>query len=179
MNSDNQKHSITQYFNKMHEKAKIKNKIDLLLISIEALDQYLWNNIFSSKYKDKINEGTIMFKIRCNNLNIHPKYNQKCEFRHATNSMSRIYEAITNQSIQNTAQIILTSYIKNKPCKLTSQYIRRFGYIYKKTQSFYIDLSYNTYSSIKEKAIINLYIFNKISQEEGFYGLIKYLDLNK
>lgn len=156
---------------------QLKNKIDTLLISIEALDIYSSEYISKKEFNISYNEKIVISKIRFGNYNRHPKYNKQCEFEDSIKAIYSINNSMTNLYIQNTIEIILNNYSNNLLCNLTQQYIKRYIYIYIKTQNHYNNLSNCINTKIKDIAISNLYILNKINTNDGIYKLIRYLNL--
>ena len=161
----------------LDHKKKIKHKIDLLLMSLEAIDPYALESTYQKNCLTISNKLRNIFKIRCGNYNRHPKYNTLCFFDENIKTISYIHCLIKDPYIQNITEIILNNYTNSFSCTLTEQYIKRFTYLYKKTQNYYNNLSGYTNINVSEKAIINLYIINIINKKTGIYNLIKYIDL--
>nr|YP_009296299.1 hypothetical protein Sebd_147 [Sebdenia flabellata]AOM65234.1 hypothetical protein Sebd_147 [Sebdenia flabellata] len=118
-----------------------------------------------------------LFKIRSNNYYRHPNNRYICKFEDSINTIYTLQYLLNNSFIQNIILTILDNDSKNIKSKLNTQYIRRFKYIYMKTQNYYNTISTGTNLHIKELAIINLYVMSKIQAQTGIYWLVKYLYL--
>nr|QCI09080.1 hypothetical protein [Inkyuleea mariana] len=161
----------------MLKKLSFKHKIDLLLISIEALDIYaseqLENNLLNSimiYHKEK-------FLIRSGNFIRNPDNNSLCNFIHSITFLYNINNLINYDFLKKTAISILNNYNSRIEPKLTKKYINKFIYIHNRTQSYYNVYSYYKNLDLIEIAIINLYIISQITQKTGLYLLIKFLCL--
>lgn len=82
---------------------------------------------------------------------------------------------ISNLFVQNIAFNILNTYYQNPTSIINQQYIKRFEYIYNKTQNHYSIYSYYININLTEIAIINLYIISQIKTKQGIYLMLKYL----
>nr|YP_009295889.1 hypothetical protein Schim_143 [Schimmelmannia schousboei]AOM64824.1 hypothetical protein Schim_143 [Schimmelmannia schousboei] len=146
--------------------------MDLLLISIEALDIYTFEQNFSSMRQFTHNE---IFIIRSGNLIRHPDHNSLLKFNYIIILLYAVYRLINTQFIQNTAVHILNNYYLNNSTELTQQYINKFTYIHNRTQNYYNKNSYYDNLDLIEMAMINLYVISKMTYKTSLYFLIKYL----
>lgn len=155
----------------MNKKLNLKKRIDLILITIEALDLYALENI---QKKDICNHHSISL-IRFGNYLRHADKNSPLKFKQYIISIQICYNLISQYCLQNLALEILNDACSQIRSKMTLQYIHRFIYLYNQTQDYY-----NTYSryddlNINNIAITNLYIISQINNKYGIYYLIKYL----
>lgn len=158
----------------MHNKIKFKHKLDLLLISIEALNLYKSKNI----YNQTINTTKLyqdIFFIRSGNYIRNINNNLLFNLHQTITIIYRIYIYSKQMYLQEIVKRILNNYCNSINNTIELQYYNRFNYIYKKTQNYHNHYSYYKQAKIEQLAIINLYIINKINNNYGFYFLIKYL----
>uniref|UniRef100_UPI003001E23D hypothetical protein n=1 Tax=Anunuuluaehu liula TaxID=3049639 RepID=UPI003001E23D len=153
----------------MYKKLNLKKRIDLILIAIESLDLYALENT----HKKYILYNILL--IRFGNYIRHADTNSSLEFKQYIKGIQICYSLITQSCLNNLASEILYNVCNQIQPQLTSQYIKRFKYIYNQTQDYY-----NTYSeyndlNIYNIAIVNLYIISRINNKYGIYYLIKYL----
>jgi len=161
--------------------------MDLILISLEALDLYASDqlNKLIPNYIQKSNKNISL--IRTGNYIRHPSHFAICNFKDTIQLIYSIYKLINKAFIQQTILHILEDYSYQKYrdfhsqinlSNLTKQYLHRFQYIYNKTQNLYNADHHNSTANINKIAITNLYIFKQIQSKCGIYLLIKYLYLN-
>nr|YP_009397944.1 hypothetical protein [Sonderella linearis]ARW67130.1 hypothetical protein [Sonderella linearis] len=161
----------------MKKKFILTKKIDLLIISLEALDIYQIEKI-STQTKIQYNSliiNLIRFsdKIKYNNNNDH-SYN----FIIIIIYIYKIYQLIQNNFFHEITLKILSQYNKYQKPKELIQYIKKFTYIYFIKNEYYYNykcMKYLHQININEIAIKNIYIINQIINKKGIYFLIKYL----
>lgn len=151
----------------MHQKLSSKNKIHLLLISLEALNIYI--DDYTLKYKSK--KYNIFIDHSCN---FFYKYSL-LHFHSTIHDLYLIYNLIYTSKIHDLAYRILHSFSienkKNSFSYINTKYLNKFLYIYYQYKSYY----QNHYINLKTIAIMNLYIIIHIKKINGFHYLIKYL----
>nr|YP_010199491.1 hypothetical protein LK036_pgp016 [Gracilariopsis tenuifrons]UAD89349.1 hypothetical protein [Gracilariopsis tenuifrons] len=110
----------------------------------------------------------------------HPYINKLYNFETSIILIYRIYKLVNHHTIRkNIHHIFIDIYNQNKST-IIRQYLKRFKYIYYKTQNYYNTRSklYCNDQYINEIAILNLYIIQKIIYQDGIYFFIKYLKLS-
>lgn len=157
----------------MDNKIKFKQKLDLLIISIEALDLYTSNNINQMIQKQKLLK--YIFLIRSGNYIRNAKNHSLFDFYQTIKIIYKIYIYLKQVYLQEIIIKILNNYSHSLYNSIEFQYYNRFKYIYKKTQNYYNHFSYYKQIKLEHLALINLYIIHKINNKYGFYFLIKYL----
>nr|QCI07405.1 hypothetical protein [Leiomenia cribrosa] len=158
----------------MHNKIKFKNKLDLLLISIEALDLYTTNTLYKYIVQNtKLSQ--YIFLIRSGNCIRNVKNHTLFNFYHTIVISYQIYIYLKQIYLQEIIIKILNNHCNSINNSIEKQYFNRFKYIYERTQNSYNHYSYYQKVNIKQIAIINLYLIYKINNNYGFYFLIKYL----
>nr|AOM64623.1 hypothetical protein Riqu_144 [Riquetophycus sp.] len=141
------------------------HKIKLLLITIESLNLYT---------HDLLKSKTININQEINFI----KYNHLISNIYTENSILliiNIYNLIKTKYLQEIVNKILKDYSNRCKCKLTLQYLKRYIYIYSKTQKYYSKNDQNNNINIQNIAITNLYIIKKINQVQGLFFMIQYL----
>nr|UAD88940.1 hypothetical protein [Gracilariopsis chorda] len=121
-----------------------------------------------------------LFNIRCGNFMRHPYINKLYTFETSIILIYRIYKLVNNHIIKkNIHNVLINIYNQNKS-QIIKQYLKRFRYIYYKTQNYYNTRSkiYCNDQYINEMAILNLYLMQKIIYQDGMYFFIKYLKLS-
>lgn len=153
----------------MKKKIQLIYKINLLLISIEALN--INSNDYLKKYiKQNIDTKSFIYLSKFNN-------NINYYFVDIIITISFIYQIIKSKINYKIVNKIIDEYNKYKQSKITKQYLTKFTYIYNKIYDYY-DYEYNHYFNsvyIYKLAIINLYLIKQINQKKGFFILTKYL----
>nr|YP_009393616.1 hypothetical protein [Bostrychia simpliciuscula]ARW62178.1 hypothetical protein [Bostrychia simpliciuscula] len=168
----------------MKKKTNFKKKIDLLLISIEAISIYKIQNLLTSQvninYKDKNNLLFVTNLIKINQ-NIRNYYNNSsCNFIQCIYQIYIIYNFIQINVLNELILQILQKYKKCVKSLEVQQYLNKFTYIYfVKYEYYYTYKSLNCLYkiNINELAILNLYIIKKLQSRQGILILIKYLYL--
>lgn len=155
----------------------IKKRINLLLISLQALDAYNSETINSShtNYNPNINEYiyNIKFKKYIKNLEKNSAYT----FQEIIILIYNIQYLFSKPSIRNIIYEILVNSSQKNASIISIQYLNKFNYIYNKTSHYYYMHSHNSNKNLKEIALINLYMIYRINYKEGIYFFIKYLCL--
>ena len=146
-----------------------------MLISLEALDLYLVNNIGILPI-DYVKQKNIL-KIRSSNYIRNSNSNLKCSFKTSIAFIYHLQYLLSKPHIQQIITNILVHYNNVPTNKFKQQYINRFKYIYNKTLKYYNSHSHYGNFNLEEIAILNLYIIKNVSSPEGIYILIKYLYL--
>nr|AYR06175.1 hypothetical protein [Renouxia sp.] len=164
------------------KKKLIKEKIDILLISLESLDLYSFDDINkaeSKSFKDLLN----IFTIRQCNLLRDIETSAQCCFERSLLLINTIQQLVMKTHISRSINYILHDYCysykrnnRQNSSLLTKQYLNRFKYKYQKAYRYYQNKLINT----KEKqlyniAITHLYILHKACSREGLYILYKYI----
>nr|QOS04520.1 hypothetical protein [Sarcopeltis skottsbergii] len=153
----------------MNKKIEFKERINLILITIEALDLYILDSI---QREYCINKYNILFTklIKYNN-----HYNSKIQFNYYIQIIYLFYTLITQSYLYNLILELLYDICNTTYSQLTLQYMQRFTYIYNQNQNYYN--TYSQYNKLKiyNIAIYNLYIINQINNKYGIYYLFKYL----
>nr|AYR06384.1 hypothetical protein [Rhodogorgon sp.] len=175
--------NVTPNHHKMHLKKKfIKEKIDILLISLESLDLYSFDYISRLDTKT-FQDISNIFTIRKCNLLRDIETNAKCCFECSLLLISIIHQIVTRTHIHQNITYILHDYCHNNQKShitstsyATKQYLNRFKYKYQKIYRYYQDKS----NSIQGKqlyniAVANLYILHLTCSKEGLYILYKYI----
>nr|YP_009326617.1 hypothetical chloroplast RF65 [Membranoptera platyphylla]AMJ16874.1 hypothetical chloroplast RF65 [Membranoptera platyphylla] len=151
------------------------NKMNLLFISLEALDLY------SQKYIDKHIEQFNDNKIKALNLKklslSYYQYNSYYYFLPLIIYINIIYKIINTKSIQTSTKSIISEYNKYIKSALLTQYLNKFTYIYYKLYNCYESHNNKKFDIIyiHELAIINLYIIIKSYKKRGIINFIEYL----
>lgn len=151
------------------------NKIDLLFISLEALDLY------SQKYIDKHIEQFTDQNIKALSLRklslSYYQYNSYYYFLPIIIYINIIYNIINTKSIQTSTKSIINEYNKCIKSTLLTQYLNKFTYIYYKLYNCYDSYNSKKFSIpyIHALAIMNLYIILKSNKKKGIFYLIEYL----
>ena len=158
----------------MHNKIKFKHKLDLLLISIEALSLYISKNIYN-KTIDSTKLYQHIFFIRSGNYIRNTNGNLLFNLHQTITIIYQIYLYSKQIYLQEIVKKVLNNYCNSIDNTIEVQYYNRFQYIYRKTQNYYSHYSYYKHIKTEQLAILNLYIINKINNNYGFYFLIKYL----
>lgn len=159
-----------------------KEKIDILLISLESLDLYSFDDISTSEiksFKDLLN----VFFIRQCSLLRDVETNSQCCFEHSLLLINIIQQlamkAHINKNIYNILHDYCHNYTRNSrqdSSLLTQKYLNRFIYKYQKAYRYYQDKLINTKEKQLHKiAITHLYILHKACSREGLYILYKYI----
>lgn len=153
----------------MNKKIDFKQRIILILITIEALDLYIVDNIQRELH---INKYNILLNtlIKYNN-----NYNSKIQFKRYIQIIHLFYILITQSYLYNLILELLYDICNKTNSQLTLQYIQRFKYIYNQNQDYYNTYSKNNKLQISNIAIYNLYTINQINNTDGLYYLVKYL----
>ena len=159
----------------MNKKLHFKKKIDLLLISLEAIDTYSLENIYNKNRLIRSRKKEQIFRLRSGNYTRHPSNNSLCEFEDSIKTIHIIQDVLSNSFTQNMAFTVLNNHYKNPTSIVNQQYIKRFKYIYNKTQNYYSIYSYSINVNLSEIAIINLYIIAQLKTKHGIYLILKYL----
>lgn len=120
-----------------------------------------------------------LFYIRSGNLIRHPHINKICTFETSILLIYEILKLVNNYTIKNNIINIFTDIYNQNKSHIIKQYLKRFRYIYYKTQNYYNNRSeiYCNDQYIDETAIVNLYLIYNIISKDGIYFLIKYLKL--
>nr|QCI08760.1 hypothetical protein [Sphondylothamnion multifidum] len=139
----------------MNKKIKLKQKIHLLLISIEALDLY------TSEEKFKNHDKLYYFHKDSDIIN----------------TINIIYASLIKTNIQKITLYLITQYNFKQSTHTFKQYIKKYVYIYYKCKKYYNTKSIIPSKTIERIAINNLYIINQVSKKYGIYFLLKYLHL--
>lgn len=133
---------------------QLQEKTDLLFISIQSISLNHDNQLKYQQYKFNKNRT-------CNNT-----------YETTFNFIYKMNQFIVQLHLQETAIKILQGYRNNSI--ITLQYLRKYKYLYQKTQHYYKITSHNNNIHIEKLALMNLYIINQI-YHFGFYFLFKYL----
>lgn len=155
----------------MNKKLNLKKRIDLILITIEALDLYA---LESTQKKDIFNHHNIVL-IRFRNYLRQADKNSTLEFKQYIRIIQICYNLISECCLQNLALEVLNCACSQIRSKVTLQYIHRFIYLYNQRQDYYNIYSEYNDLNIKNIAIANLYIVSQINNKYGIYYFIKYL----
>nr|YP_009509375.1 hypothetical protein [Gracilaria vermiculophylla]AXI97025.1 hypothetical protein [Gracilaria vermiculophylla]WDZ68006.1 hypothetical protein [Gracilaria vermiculophylla] len=119
--------------------------------------------------------------MRCGNSTRKPTANTLYNFKESIKIIYDLYNSSHNSKIQqNINNILKMIYVDHElKSEHIKQYLRRFKYIYYKTQNYYnISSKFHIYNQyIEEIAIYQLYILYRLSHKDGIYFLIKYLRL--
>nr|YP_009295583.1 conserved hypothetical plastid protein [Mastocarpus papillatus]AOL58067.1 conserved hypothetical plastid protein [Mastocarpus papillatus] len=155
----------------MNQKLNLKQRLDFILITAEALDLYA---LTDEKKLYTLHTYNILL-IKFGNYIRHADKSSKLQFKQQIKFIQFFYTLVNKSYLHNLALEILNDSCNKKKSLLTVQYIHRFTYIYNQTQDYY-----NTYSKHKDLkidniAITNLYVINKICSKYGVFFLIKYL----
>ena len=132
---------------------QLKEKIDSLFLSVQSISLKEFTEL---KYPQH-NWST--------NLKFSNPYTTRFHLIH------EIYQLILQLKIQEITISILHGYKSNSI--ITIQYLRKYKYLYQKTQHYY-KITSNNNINIEQSALMNLYIINQI-YHLGFYFLFKYL----
>lgn len=159
----------------MYGQLKLNEKIDLLLICIETLHAYQYTSSKSDKYYDNLWKD--LFDIKHHHYIRNVSINNFEEHTKTIQIILSIYRIIKKLYLEDMIIHILKNSCHQSSSLLVKQYIKRYKYIYQKTQSYYNIKSHYIYnqSSIEYTAMANLYIINQIYNIKGLYSLIKYL----
>nr|YP_009392373.1 hypothetical protein [Osmundaria fimbriata]ARW60935.1 hypothetical protein [Osmundaria fimbriata] len=167
----------------MNNKNKLKKKIDLLIISLEALDIYYdTNSATKVNHTDQNKCITYYFSLKSLTTNKHFAHFNNSNYKNFQEIIKSIYTIylISQQTIIYHVIKDIINYYKYGNYKQAEQYLRRFKYIYFKRQEqyeSYKSLNNMSYINIYEVAIINLYIISQLQYKTGLYFLVKYLYL--
>lgn len=138
----------------MYPQKQLKERIDALFISVQSISFNDYSHFKSSKY----------------NWNIYLKFGST--YTTQLNFIHKIYKLILQLQLQEITTNILQGYKDSS--NITLQYLRKYKYLYQKTQHYYKTTSSNTNINIERLALTNLYVINQI-YHFGFYFLFKYL----
>nr|YP_009395272.1 hypothetical protein [Bryothamnion seaforthii]ARW64040.1 hypothetical protein [Bryothamnion seaforthii] len=162
----------------MQNKMYWKKRLNLLIISLEALSTYQSSSCLEEikylQYRCNKNVSTISTKF------FHIKNYSQNSFIQQIIDIFIIYINICKNSPSTIATKILTDYAKNKSSHDMAQYVKKFKYIYSIRNEYYIHKKSNSFLYHKETnkiAITTLYLLTKLTKKQGLYFLIKYLDI--
>nr|ARW68395.1 hypothetical protein [Chondria sp. (in: red algae)] len=165
----------------MTKKISIKKKIELLIISIQAIDTLYVNNllyyIHSKKYNLNYNKTKYLIGLKSSKSN----YN-KILLHYFISIIANIFALHRNLSILSLSDLandLIRDSLKYKKSYKIQKYLKKFNYIYFHQNEYYKTLKSINYSyeiSIEKIALINLYLVTKLTSKRGIYILIKYLD---
>nr|YP_009391334.1 hypothetical protein [Dipterocladia arabiensis]ARW59478.1 hypothetical protein [Dipterocladia arabiensis] len=151
----------------MQNKLYLINKINLLLISIEALDSYSYKYFY--EYQQKV--------IKNNKIKIYKNYNDY-KFYNLLNVIKYIFvitQIIKTKKFQNLVSNIIIEYNNCIQSNLIKRYLNKFAYIYHKIYYCYEYSKNINHLDTNKLAMINLYIMIQMNQKKGIIILIKYL----
>lgn len=151
----------------------IKKRINLFLISLQALDVYSSEAI--NNYSQNINHNTSSVRLKKNIKNLEK--NSTYTFQEIIILIYNIQDLFSKSSIRNIIYEILVNSYQDNASTISRQYLKKFHYIYNKTYSYYYLHSHQNNKNLKQIALINLYMIYKINDKEGIYFFIKYLCL--
>lgn len=153
----------------MNKKIEFKKRITLILITIEALDLYIVDNIQRELHINRYNILlNTLIKYNCN-------YNAQIQLKHYIQIIHLLYILITQSYLYNLILELLYDICNKTHSQLTLQYMQRFKYIYNQNQDYYNTYSKDNKLQICNIAIYNLYTINHINNTYGLYYLVKYL----
>ena len=132
---------------------QFKEKIDSLFISVQSISLQDFTDL----------------KYQQHNWNTHFQLGNRYTTRF--HLIHEIYQLILQLKVQEITTSILHGYKSNSI--ITLQYLRKYKYLYQKTQHYY-KITSNNNINIEQLALMNLYIINQI-YHLGFYFLFKYL----
>nr|YP_009257630.1 hypothetical protein [Coeloseira compressa]ANH09713.1 hypothetical protein [Coeloseira compressa] len=141
----------------------INKKIQFLIMSTEAIDIYLLKNT----------RDQILYRKYYSNK--QENISRKQQIKTIIANINFLFSKIQQNHMQELIKSILKNYTIDLESLIVQQYLKRFKYLYKKTQNYYHNLSFLENIKIQKLAIINLYIINKINTKKGLYNLLNYL----
>nr|YP_009395886.1 hypothetical protein [Herposiphonia versicolor]ARW64866.1 hypothetical protein [Herposiphonia versicolor] len=140
-----------------NKKRIILKKIDLFIISLEAINTFLNNELIEIQ---------------------EVRYKSKKNFIDIIKNIYSINRIIKKHLIDEIAIDILKEYTKQKKINLINKYNQKFYYIYHRKKEYYKNYKIilnKSYIDFNDIAIINLYIISKLTKKSGIYIFIKYL----
>nr|YP_009398787.1 hypothetical protein [Kuetzingia canaliculata]ARW67973.1 hypothetical protein [Kuetzingia canaliculata] len=152
-----------------------RQRIDLLIISLEALNIYYNKNLIKNiKYEHNSNYYyQIMHKL------VNHKSIYYSNFKEILDIIYITYLNSQQKTIKHLTKNMLSKYSDSSDsCNELKQYLRRFKFIYFKKQEYYKStksLDYLCKVNINEIALLNLYIILQLKNKTGLHFLIKYL----
>nr|ARW60297.1 hypothetical protein [Laurencieae sp.] len=167
----------------MKNKISFKQKLDLLIISLEALEIFYVNNLvceIKSIYNVHNNpqQSDITNLIKSYTC-FRGCYNDIYDyFINIILYVYGLHKTLNIYLLSKTANIILNYYINYKKSYNLRQYLRKFNHIYFRKNRYYQNYKYINYwydINITKLAVINLYLITKLSSKKGIYILVKYL----
>nr|QCI04829.1 hypothetical protein [Bornetia secundiflora] len=147
----------------MNKLLYFKKKIDLLLISIEALDLYS---------SEKICEYNNSIKILNNSTNYNKLY-----FSSLIKYINTIHMIIDNTLLQQSSIYIIKQYNQYPLSNIVTKYLNKFCYLYYKSQSYYDGYSFYQKTKLTKIAMTNLYIISHIDNQDRLFYILKYLNI--
>lgn len=159
----------------MYNNLKLNEKIDQLIVCIETLHAYQYKQLNSSKYYYNLSQD--LLHIKEDNYIEYKNINSSTSHKKTIKIIQDIYKIIKKLYFKEIIiNIIDNSCNKNNSYySIKEQYLRRYKYIYQKTQDYYKMKSQTNNLNIEYQAITNLYIVNQVYNIKGIYTLIKYL----
>nr|WMP11934.1 hypothetical protein [Laurencia australis]WMP12146.1 hypothetical protein [Laurencia australis] len=165
----------------MKNQISFNQKLDLLIVSLTALETYKNNKLIKTTKNRNIKKLNI-YLITLEELHIYLKRYNNIVYMYLATVIFNLYilhKKIHKYLLVKKAHLILKSYTNYKESKNLKQYIRKFNYLYFKRNEYYSDYKYVNYQSkieINKIAIINLYLITKLINKQGIYILAKYLN---
>nr|YP_009396903.1 hypothetical protein [Ophidocladus simpliciusculus]ARW66089.1 hypothetical protein [Ophidocladus simpliciusculus] len=167
----------------MNNKIYFKKKMELFIISLEALDTYYNNTLYKNISYQTTNIEPVNYLVILELIQLQYKLRQSyndtsLKFIQLIVYINLIHLTINKSSLNKLATVILKHHIKNKELLDLKQYLKKFHYIYFMKKEYYhtyksIEYSYSL--KIKEIAITNLYLITRLTEKNGIYFLIAYL----
>nr|YP_009313188.1 Hypothetical protein ORF_6 [Dermonema virens]SCW21442.1 Hypothetical protein ORF_6 [Dermonema virens] len=163
----------------MNNNLFLYHNYDMLLIAIQALDPYAFDNLTSRSSNLNIFE---LFTIRTSSIMKYANEIQKHNLYYTIILAQDISSVVLNMYVQDKVYKILTDIIKyqgksNLYSLSTMNYINRFKLNYRKTFNPYL-IGAKLYSSNKQLvqlSLINIFLIYKTYERHGVYFLYFYL----
>nr|ARW63824.1 hypothetical protein [Chondria sp. (in: red algae)] len=166
----------------MYETRNInKKKIELLIISLQAIDTLYINNPipYTNNKRYNLNYNKIDYLIQLKKS--RNGYNQILlhYFIDIVNYIFILHKNVNTLLLDNITNDLIRDYLKHKHSNRVKKYLKKFHYIYFSQDKYYKTFKSINYSyriNVDKIALINLYIITKLKSKRGIYILIKYLD---
>nr|YP_009399813.1 hypothetical protein [Digenea simplex]ARW69632.1 hypothetical protein [Digenea simplex] len=161
----------------------LKKKLDLLIASLETLDNYYINNPLSKiDFINEDNKNIITRKFLTKNRFFRNFFHKKYYLTDIIKYIYTHYIYLNKDLLHQSASKVLKHYIKYNEIDALDKYNKKFNYLYNEKEGYYsycklISDLYNI--KINRIAILNIYLLtkigNNIKKDKGPYFLIKYL----
>nr|ARW64252.1 hypothetical protein [Chondria sp. (in: red algae)] len=165
----------------MKNKIPTKKKIDLLIISLEAISTLYISNFVDHMHDNKFhynyNKTKSLLRLYINNRN-----KNNVTVNHFVNFIIYTYITYNNLNILCLSKIandLIKNDLQQKQSYKIRKYLKKFNYLYFYQHDHYYNIKSSNYvykTNINTIAVINLYLIAQLKQKQGVFTLIKYLN---